>query len=325
MCYTIIEQKNKGFIMTAKKITSIVALALTASLLTACSGTQKITFNPYWNLDVFSSENIHEVLKYDVRFEKGSDYGYELDYAGTYTTTLQRQTTAEGHYYYLYETELLVDVTYTLGEESRTLTDHVTTEVTFHTAEDGLAPISSKKSVVSSSPLPTQHPTSLEDCYQIYDYELTTVYEEKTGAVTLTQKDKTTEQHFKIDNDLSYLDNEQLLLSLRAMSTSVSSAQLLAYSPFTASTQKISVSFDNSSEGKFEFNKNGTAVTLTVPYRPVQMQINDKNSGFAQTVWIAKPTSTTSNTHRNVMLRLETPIYQGFGTLIYELASADYL
>ncbi len=179
--------------------------------------------------------------------------------------------------------------------------------------------------MVSSSPLPVQNPTSLEDCYQIYTYELTTEYEEKTGAVTLTQNDKTTEQQFTVDDDLSYLDNEQLLLSLRAISTSVSSAQLLAYSPFTASVQKISVSFDNSSEGKFEFNKNGVAVTLTIPYRPVEMQINDKNSGFAQTAWIAKPTSTTSNTHRNVMLRLETPIYQGFGTLIYELASADYL
>lgn len=311
--------------MTAKKIISIVALALTTSLLTACSGAQKITFNPYWNLDVFSSENIHEVLKYNVRFEKGSSYGYELDYTGTYTTTLQRQTTAEGYYYYLYQTELLVDVTYTLGEESKTLTDHVTTEVTFRPAENGLAPIFSQKSVVSSSPLPTQHPTSLDDCYQIYTYELTTAYEEKTGTVTLTQNDKTTEQRFTLDNDLSYLDNEQLLLSLRAMSTSVSSAQLAAYSPFTASVQQIAVSFDNGSEGKFEFQKNGTAVSQTIPYRPVQMQINDKNSGFAQTAWIAKPTSTTSNTHRNVMLRLETPIYQGLGTLIYELTSADYL
>ncbi len=311
--------------MTAKKIISIIALALTTSLLTACSGAQKITFNPYWNSDVFSSENIHEVLKYDVRFEKGSSYGYELNYVGSYTTTLQRQTTAEGYYYYLYETELSMDVTYTLGEESTTLTDHVMTEVTFHTAENGLTPISSRKSVVSSSPLPTQNPTSLDDCYQTYAYELTTTYEENTGTVTLTQNDKTTEQRFTLDNDLSYLDNEQLLLSLRAISTSVSSAQLSAYSPFTSSVQKISVSFDNGSEGKFEFYKDGTAVSQTISYRPVQMQINDKNSGFAQTAWIAKPTNTTSNTHRNVILRLETPIYQGFGTLIYELTSADYL
>lgn len=310
--------------MNTKKITSIIALALTASLLTACSAAQKVTFNRYWNYDALRFEEIHEVLEYDVRFEAGRDYGYGLNYEGTYKTVLQTRVTPEG-YLYLYTTELHVDVTYTFGEESKTLTDHVTTEVEFYPAENGLKPISSKKSVESSSPMMTS-PTSIEGCYRTYAYELTTTYEGKEGKTILTQNSETTEQTFTIDDEkMSYLDNEQLLLSLRALPSSVSSAQLLAYSPFTASVQKISVGFSNNEEGEFEYLKNGESVKQTIPYRPVQIQINAQNSGFAQTAWIARTDNTTANVYRNVMLRLETPLYQSFGSLIYTLKSVEYL
>lgn len=309
--------------MNAKKITSIIALALTASLLTACSATQKVIFNRCWNYDTLRFEDIHEVLEYDVSFEEGTSYGYGLNYNGTYRTELQSQTTPEG-YRYLYTTELITEVTYTLGEESKAIIDRVTTEVQFYPAENGLQPIYSKKSVVSSSPMTTK-PTSIEDCYRTYAYEVTTEYEGKQGKSTLTQNGKTTEHTFTIDDEkASYLDNEQLLLSLRAMPASVNSTQLLAYSPFTASVQKISVGFGNGAEGEFEYSKNGESTKQTIPYRPVQIQINDKNSGFAQTAWIAKAENTTANVYRNVMLRLETPLYQGLGKLIYTLTSADY-
>lgn len=315
--------------MKMKKIAPIVALALATSLLSGCSTAQKTSFYHYWNYNVQVMEPIHEELEYAVTFEKGSNYGYELAYEGTYKTALQSKTTPDG-YIYVYKTELNVDVTYTLGEESTTLTDYVTTEVEFYPMENGLKPISSKKSVKSSSPA-TANVTKLESCYKLYEYDVATTYEGKGGKVILRQKDnttgeyQTTEQNFTIDNEnLSYLDNEQLLLSLRAMPASLSSARLLAYSPFTASVQKVAVGVGESTESEFEFTKNGELVKQTIPYRTVQMQLDEKNPGFAQTAWIAKTTSTNANTNRNVMLRLQTPLYQGLGTLIYTLTSANY-
>ena len=74
--------------------------------------------------------------------------------------------------------------------------------------------------------------------------------------------------------------------------------------------------------------KNGSEekVKSTITYRPVSMVLDEKNPGATQTAWIAKKpeTSSNSNVNRNVLLRLETPLSYGLGSLVYTLNSATY-
>ena len=121
------------------------------------------------------------------------------------------------------------------------------------------------------------------------------------------------------------MDNEQLLLALRGIPTSTTSAKVLAYSPFTESVQRVSINFASEASENFTFTNNGTETTTAIAYRPVSIVLDEKNPGATQTVWIAKPTpSTSSNKFRNMMLYLETPLSYAMGSLQYKLISATY-
>ena len=313
--------------MKMKKIASLCAFALSATLLCGCAGAKtKTAFSNYWNQNSLVFEPIHETLVYDVTFEGSGSDGYTLSYSnGVYKTELKNAVNANGENIYVYKTELSIDVTFTFGEESKTLSDSVTTEVTF-LANGELRPISSEKSVVSHTPIGST-PSSLEGCYRGFDYQISTSYTEDGGILSLTMDNATSTQEFEIDeNGYSYLDNEQLLLALRAIPASVGSTRLSAYSPFVSRVQDIAVVFAATESKDFSFYKNGSTekVTTNIAYRPVQFQIDEKDPGGMQVAWIAAVTNAYDNQHRNVMLRLETPIAYGLGSLVYNLSSVSY-
>lgn len=314
--------------MKMKKILPVVAVALCATVLGGCATTSKTPFGNYWNENALTAhESIHETLVYDVSFNEGTTYGYQLSYEdGKFTTVLQSSRDDKGETIYQYTSELSIKVVYQLGEERAEFSDSVKTDVKFRSADKGLTPISAAKTVVSYSPRAIR-PTALENCYSKYEYSFTTTYEGDGGKTVLVRGDKTTEQAFDIhDDNCSYVDNEQLLLALRAMPTSVTSTKLLAYSPFTASVQTVNVAFRTAAEGEFEFSKNGGEKTKqTIAYRPAQFQLDEKDSGFAQLVWIANSTdSAGKNAYRNVILRQESPLYHNLGVLVYTLSSVEY-
>lgn len=313
--------------MKTKKFIPICALVLSATLLSGCAGgKQKTSFSNYWNQNSLVFEPIHETLVYDVTFEGNGSDDYTLSYSnGVYKTELKNSTNANGENIYVYKTELSIDVTFTFGEESKTLSDNVTTEVTF-LADGELRPISSEKSVVSHTPIGST-PSSLEGCYRSFDYQISTTYTEDGGALTLVMDESSLSQEFEIDkNGYSYLDNEQLLLALRAIPASVSSTRLSAYSPFVSRVQDIAVAFAATESKDFSFYKNGSTekVTTNISYRPVQFQLDEKDPGGMQVAWIAAVTNAYDNQHRNVMLRLQTPIAYGLGSLVYQLSSVSY-
>ena len=65
---------------------------------------------------------------------------------------------------------------------------------------------------------------------------------------------------------------------------------------------------------------NGKEGKKAIEYYPVSISIVDEYPGATQTAWYAKPSDkSSSNTYRNVLLRLETPIFYNLGTLVYEL------
>ncbi len=318
--------------MKMKKFACLLAAVLGACSLAACgNANNKTAFSDYWLKNSLAPGDVNEVLEYKVTFDKGSGLdgiGYILEYGvGTYKTTLL--STTDG---YSYKTELTMPVTYTLGSESSgEQTDKVTTEVTFARADKALKPVSSKKTVESRTPKSAAGAT-VEDCYTHYIYAVDTNYTENgegTSTVTYTQtKDisagETTSTFACKAEKYSYLDNEQLLLALRAIPLSATDGTVESYNPFLKKTQQVKYSFATATSGDFShvYTDEGTAVTVkTVPYREVTLVLNEKNPGATQTAWIATHSDAKNNLHRNVMLYLKTPLSYSLGSLEYKLSA----
>lgn len=310
--------------MKNKKALSLCAVALTLALFSSCAATNKVNFEHYWDSDsLLPAQNIHETLTYDVTFdsENASSLGYELTYTnGIYTTDL---VFANGNY--TYTSNFSIDVTYTLNGASKNFTDSVTSTVVFDTAENALYPVSSTKTVVSHSPVGTKQ-TNVENCYKEYNYTVTTTYSGEKGVCETVNnvKSETKRTTFKTNGDHRYLDNEQLLFAFRGFSSSTSSGKFLVYSPFVRRLQSVNFALSENAKEKFTFTKDGENKEREIPYRIVQMQLNEKNPGSIQTAKYAAVTDPSRNEYRNIMLSLETPLPYNLGKLIYTLNSATY-
>ena len=318
--------------MNRKSLFSCAALLLTFSFLTACAGTsQKIIFSSNWQADNTVQQNeLTEILEYDVTFEKASPISddYSLHYAnGKYTTTLTTER-FEGRTIYAYETKLEIDAVYQFGSETQQLPDSVYSLVKFEKADKTLRPISSHKEVMSHSP--ANGADSLEKCYELYHYSVDITYnEDYSGEAVLKDMEKAEKEFtdsFKVNTEkYTCLDNEQLLFALRGINPSLSStAKFNVYSPYVKATQSIKATFAAEAGMDFSFTRNGATIKETIQYYPVKVVLNEQNPGATQTVWIAKNTDIQSNTHRNVVLRLETPLSYNLGSLIYTLKSATF-
>ena len=314
--------------MKAKKLVLAVAALTAFSSLAACTNSnKKILFNDYWEKNAMAHGTIDETLSYKVTHEKGAGIdaiGYKLTYGeGTYVTTLKSQ--GDG---YVYTTSLTMPVTYQYGTtEAKTVIDSVTSKVVFARSNSGLRPTSSQKRVVSHTPSSAAGVSS-DTCYSFYDFSIETSYPaegEATTTVTYNKvKGEPVVQDFAFaftDDDYSCLDNEQVLLALRAISSSTTMGSFMTYSPFVKKMQKIDFTFQTEASAEFSYKLNGQSAKATIAYRPVNISIDDSNPGATQTAWIASTTNAQNNTHRNVMLKLITPLSYSLGNLVYELVS----
>ena len=317
--------------MKMKKLAPMLALTLCALAFSGCTGDQRVSFHSYWQQNSLVKEPVRETLVYNVAFEADAGLdaiGYGLSYSnGQYKTVLVSEE-ADGKTVYTYTTEFSITATYTLNGESESFTDSIVSVSKFYDAENALKPISSQKQIVSHSPTSGGAKSDISACYQAFEYSASTVYDAdgKGGVGTVVQKDKSpVENRFEIDEkNYRYLDNEELLFAIRGLSSSVSSAKLISYSPFANAVQTVGLTFSAEESASFTFLKNGAESTQTITYRPVSMVLNEKNPGATQTLWVAKTTDAANNAHRNVILKLQTPLSYSLGTLIYTLSSATY-
>ncbi len=329
--------------MKKRMLTSIVAGALGLSLLSSCTGlNNKIVFKDAWNYNTNSGYmHIDETLTYNVTYQKSTasfQESFTVSYAnGTYTTHLVSVKHGDKDAYQ-YTTNLEIDVTYTYQGQSATFTDSVTTDALFLSTSHSLRPISSTKTIYSHSPNGSVA-TSLESCYSFANYTIETTYAANgaSGTSVLTDHEPKADgtfyqpatNPFEIDTEeYNYLDNEQLLLALRALPESTTSATVQAYAPFAKAMQTLSISQSTASTDTnktFKFSVNGAEATdKTIAYRELSIMINDVNPGATQTVKIAKTTDSAKNTYRNVILELETPLAYSLGSLVYKLTSTEY-
>lgn len=317
--------------MKHKNIFSCVALLLAASCFTACSNkSQKVIFSSNWQEDNTVQQNdLVETLEYDVTFEKGSPIftDYSIDYTnGKYVTSLKTEQ-IDGKTVYAYETTLTIDVIYQTGADIEQLQDRVYSLVKFEKADKSLRPISSHKEMYSHSP--TNGATESNQCYELFHYSVDISYDENyAGSFTFKnlENDKEETNSFAMNAEkYTCLDNEQLLFALRGLNPSLSSSvKFNIYNPYVKGTQLVNVSFSSEDGLDFNFQRNGVATKGTIQYYPVSIVLDAKNSGATQTAWIAKSTNIQSNTYRNVILKLVTPLSYHIGSLVYTLKSATF-
>ena len=323
--------------MKRKTIISLTSFILGATMLTACtSNASRVTFKDYWYEDANVSTQAEEKLVYDITMEEGlrlESRGYTLSYSnGEYTTTLIGKN--DGKYgnfeYYEYTTSLTIDVTFSMkNQDPITKTDTTTSTIIFKKSAL-MQPIKMHKEIFNHAPTTSAGATP-ETCYTEVNYTVDVEYNETPtrGMATVVNRktEKTTQHAFDTNQKkYTYIDNEQLLLALRAINTSVTTApNFVVYAPFTKAVQTIKATYETKVEGTvFNFKRNGVDFEDTITYYPVKISIDAEMPGATQTAWIAKTTKADSNEHRNVLLRLRTPIGYNLGTLVYTLKSADF-
>ncbi len=320
------------------------------TLLCACSGGTPLSFSANWYRNTALGDSIgqtHETLTYSVTFtpSETSEEGLTVEYdAGTYTTelindnvTLADGSTKEG---YIYTTELSISGRYRLGGEVKEFSDFVTSKVTFLPVGYGLQPVKSEKEVSSTSPQNAAAETldgavgEFHYTYDVtYDASLSTATAVYTDLVEREQEDGSSAlpepetREFDIAGDTTYLDNEQILFALRGL-TLTNAVAFRTLNTVTGMVTEVTNSSQASAPGSVkesvDFIKDGEAVKQEIDAVELSLSYRTAHSGQPQKLVYAATTSTGDNTYRNVLLRMEVPVLQSLGTLVYRLTEADF-
>ena len=312
------------------------------TLLSACSGGTPLSFTANWYRNTALGGSVNDMLEeltYEVSFtpaENDSSFSVEYD-TGTYTTrlinaniALSDGSTKEG---YIYTTELTISGRYRLGSEvSEDFSDRVSSSVSFLPVTDGLKPVKSEKEVLSTSPI-VSLPETLEGAIETYHYTYDVSYDAALTTATAVYTDLNAEtpapetREYAIDGTTTYLDNEQILFALRGLSLSSVATFRTVNSVMGIVTEVstgTSTTGPTSLKESVDFTMDGTAVKTEIDAVQVPIIYQSTPSGQQQDLVYAATTDTNNNTYRNVLLRMEVPVLQSLGTLVYRLKEAAF-
>ncbi len=328
--------------MNKKRVAGLVLL-LPLGLLAACGGggPTSLSISKNWYANTMTSQipDTTEELEYAVTFKQPSVQGdcfvtYE---EGTYKTTFEKvnYTFAHGQgNVYHYKTQLNITGHYTYkGTEGEAFSDSVVSDVWFRT-EAELLPIKSHKEIRSTSPLPNP---GAELFYEKVNIGFDIIYNTADSSdgksldsaeitSTLLDTGETSDPRtVNIGHSGSFFDNEQILFALRGLDMSAVS-NFYTIDPRTNDVN--GVTFSTTPE-KTTFTPKSltigqTAATEDIQAYTVRFHYNISNAGPERTAIYAAKTSANNNTYRNVLLQLEDPIPNGYGTLIYTLKNAKF-
>ena len=316
------------------------------TLLCACSGGTPLSFTANWYRNTTlggSVKDTSETLVYDVSFTpEENENGFSVEYdTGTYRTSLVNEnitladgSTTEG---YRYTTELTIGGRYRLGgEESDPFQDSVTSTVSFLPVAHGLQPVKSEKEVVSTSPL-SSSPASLENAFTTYHYSYTVEYDAALTTAKATYSDLTENEdgelpapetrEYDIEGDTTFLDNEQVLFALRGL-TLTSTASFRTINQVTGMVTELATGSSSAAptavKETVSFTMDGSAIEQEIDAVKLTLSYQSSPSGQAQTLVYAATTDANDNVYRNVLLKMEVPVLQSLGTLVYTLKEAAF-
>ena len=321
--------------MKTKKLLPVLALALAATTFAAC-GDKTVTFSPYWHKNALSpSETFYEQAEYTVTSKESvSNYcNYTVKYEGTFTTTLEYKPATD---VYVFETNLAVKAIFTLGNTTSEVDDTMTSSVEFQAKDNFLRPIKSTKKMTCHTPLRGDYKEASQ-CYVIVDYEYNVEYSEteNKGSILSTKYDITNSDgettksilndKFNFVKDHSYIDNEQLLVAVRALDDG---ATLGSYNPFAENTQKVKISYTNADAAEnftyvFKSETGESSKESSILCRTAKITLYQTNPGVTHKIKMAKYDS-QGNTNHCVILSITTPLSFGMGEIYYNLSKLSY-
>lgn len=326
-----------------KKLPLIGAVLVPVLFFSACAvGAGGLTFTANWyaNTDNPNLSNAEEFLEYDVSFEQeNADASFRVNYEnGVYTTDLREENIpsafAEGSPLgYHYKTELKLDGKFFLGDAATDpFTDTVVSDVYFLTIGDALRPVHSEKRVVCHAPVAGMK--NVEDSFLLYDYTLTTDYSPELNRATVVYKQnlpaengepKTETKELKLKGGGTFLDNEQILFALRGLNIE-DSFSFRTINPVDRKAATVTVSDIVSAETAYTYQiGDAEKKEYSLTAAKVTLSYTGTYRGREQTLLYAKQANSASNLHRNVLLRMEVPVLDQLGTLVYTLKKANFM
>ena len=325
--------------MKKKRLLGLALLAPLA-LLTGCGGTIKLGFSPNWYYDntVENTTGKSERLEYDVTFVSTENEGLRLDYdkGGTFVTELTSTDYAKfgkSLQVYRFHTELHLSGHYSRnGQAGETFIDYMISDVWFMKASDELRPIRSEKRVHST--VPADGATT--EWYTSYEFTYTLDYAEDLSSVDYAlnitspeaQKREATGK-IDLDYDETYLDNEEIVIAMRGLSSSSSAGgTFVTVDPQTQLPSMVNVSTEaQSMTVSFTLNDNGREETVGSSIDTVQVTCayTSAQPGPSRRFIYAARSSDEAKKYRNVLLRFENKqVIYSLGKLTYTLKSATF-
>ncbi len=321
--------------MRKRRLFGLLLLA-PLGLLAGCGGPLTLSFAPNWfyNNTIESLGGTNERLEYEVTFTPSGIEGTSVSYdKGTYVTTLSAESVAQGEktvLAYRYHTEFKISGKYTNGElESDIFEDSMVSTVWFTKAEDGLRPIKSEKTVHSTVPF-TENGSN--DWVSAYEFSYTFAYDEGLQnadytldiAAPASQK-KQESGTIELDFGETFIDNEEIVMALRGLSLSASTAAIpfVTIDPQTRQTVKVGYSVEAQNVAIPAFTCNGELIEGNMDAVQVSCAYSTTNPGPTRRFLYAARTE-SSKKYRSVLLRFENPVMYSLGTMTYTLKSATF-
>ena len=343
-----------------KKFAVLAALLACLFAFAACSSRVTVSLNRNWNINTTSAYDsaFYERLTYNVRYEEpesstlsGLKYA---DVSGTYTITTRAATRMEANQAYQLTSELEIsgrivnengETVYAFGGDSGNPADSVVTTVYFRDTGDGLAPIESTASYYSHTP-------AQNGSVFIYKYETKITYNDDASSATVTITDKSSEvteldeseaenttvrigvadtgesSLSSLTKNYSVFDNAQLIFAGRGLTFAADSSNTVTVVSAEGGSSNVTLSCTEVVDRTYSFNFDGSAVenaTITTCVVNFTRSGAGSNTGPTHTVDYANRNATvTSNTYRNMPLRIETNLSYAMGAFIYSLADATH-
>ena len=322
--------------MKLKKLAPIFTLLLPLALLSGCGGTAELDLLANWYADETHHQLINgqkETLTYEVIYtppteaqKPFAEYHYDK---GSYIAVLQEHSSLAGEAEwatgtgYTFVTDFSISGTYKItGGEETPFTDTIHSEVSFANVGEMLRPIRSYKEF---------HTTSQTETYGLkfvrYEYSYTATYNQKLTETQITVRDLRTDvkdedkldlsKKLKLKGSGTFLDNEQILLALRAVDLSMNFS-FRTVNPVTHARENVTMA-SSAKEGKYtgSFIRNGTSTGETpLAVTTFAIGYTSKKSGMTQTLTYALP---SEKNFRNALIEMKTTAPDGLGTFTYRL------
>ncbi len=358
-----------------KKIAKIIALAvcagsvLTLSACSGCSGTVDRSTNtsPNWLLRGSTADDLDassplmqntETATYSVSFEAGGNTNYSVSYSedGSYKTELSAtnydwsqssiptELRAEGQTdcVYTYVTELSLPVTFTVGGESASFTNEITTVSYFRSAANNLQPVYSRQQIHCYTPN-SINPATVELAYVEMNITYETWYSRDGGtAVTKSSAEDGSTKTAGTATPYSLFDASGLAVALRSFTQKgthtfnvyvPSNGAAATYTASWGSAADIAADDENfagirdalnaACDSGYLLTAAGEDGARTFNYTPVTVSLTGAMSGPSNTYYFATVKNSDLNTGRAVMLRMEEVVPFNLGTIIYSLKSVS--